>query len=195
MREWLASPTILVAIVAIIGIIVSALGSIIALVWMLGGWKGSVDERLKPLAGFGEWKGTVNTKLEQLAVLLAELRTQVAGLARELPKLTVGSQSPTRLKKLGEEIASELNAQEWAKGFADKLEGDAAVQGIHEAYEADTVAFDVVYGQLTDRDEDMSVRVSKCAYRRGLSRDNVLAVLQVVLRDALITRLELDEDA
>ena len=37
--------------------------------------------------------------------------------------------------------------------------------------------------------------IQKCAYRWGLSRDNVLAVLQVVLRDALITRLELDEDA
>ena len=58
-----------------IGIFVSVAGAIVSVVWMLGGWKGTVEERLKPLSGFDEWKGTVNAKLEHLTALLAEVRT------------------------------------------------------------------------------------------------------------------------
>ncbi len=88
-----------------------------------------------------------------------------------------------------------MNAQKWAEDFAVKLEDDAAVRGIKEAYQADGVAFDLVFREMTHRDEEMSMRASRCAYRRELSRNSVLAVLQVVLRDVLINQLQLDDYA
>lgn len=64
-----------------------------------------------------------------------------------------------------------------------------------QPFEIDTFAFDFVYCELTERDADMSTRASKCADEFGISRDNVLAVLQVVRRDELISTLGLDEEA
>ena len=182
MEQWLQSPVIVTAIVSLLSLI----GAFIGVVWALGGWKGRVEERLNPLSGFGEWKGTVNAQLEALTKLLAEVRADVRGLVRELPKDTVGTSSPTRLKDLGKEVAAELQAEEWARTRAGTLGGDVAGM---QAYEVDTFAFDYVYGELRERDAGMSTRASKCAYERGISRDNVLAVLQVVLRDALIDSL------
>ena len=161
---------------------------------------GSVVVIVTALLKLGAWKGRVDGIIDEVKGLRNDIRDQIRKelqwwFANAVSKRTIEAQSPTRLNDLGKDIARDLNAEDWAKALAGTLQTDAAAREVDEAYEADILAFDVIYGELTDRDQDMSARVSKCAYRRGLSRDDVLAVLQVVLRDALITRLELDEDA
>ena len=71
---------------------------------------------------------------------------------------------------------------------------DRTAQSIRRRSE-NTYAVDLRDATLTERDADMSTRASKCADEFGISRDNVLAVLQVVRRDELISTLGLDEEA
>lgn len=178
MDQWLQSPVIVTPIVSV----VSLAGAFIGVVWALGGWKGSVEQRLKPLDGFAEWKGSVDEKLEALSKLLDEVRVI---LFRELPKATVSRSSPTHLNDLGKTIAAELKAREWAAQLIPVLKGRVEGKAPHEV---DRFALDYVYGVIlvTGEDKAMVERASECAYNHGLGLDHVLAVLQVVLRNALL---------
>ena len=67
--SWFESPTILVAVVAIIGIATATVSSFVTVVWMLGRWMRTVDQRLKTieeaLAGFAEWQRNVDERLRR----------------------------------------------------------------------------------------------------------------------------------
>lgn len=169
-------PAAIAGFFTVLGVVI-AVGTVF---WKAALWKGGVDADLKRAE---DHRSTVTDLMKEIRDDFREVRDDIKKLFRELPKQTVGSNSPTRLNKLGGEIARKLDAQGWAVRHARKL--TAEVHG-KEAFEVDTFAFDFVYGDLAARDEAMSTRVEQCAYEFGVSRDNVLAVLQVVLRDELL---------
>ena len=150
--------------------------------WKAAMWKGAVDADRKMADAY---RTTVADFMKEIRDDFREVRDDIKKLFREFPKDTVKRTSPTRLSELGERISAQLKAQEWAQERARTL--GAEVQGM-EPYQVDLFAFNYVYDKLPVGDTDMSTRASKCAYEFGLSRDNVLAVLQVVLRDDLLRR-------
>lgn len=168
---------------------VTALLGIARVFWKAAEWKGGVDTHLKTGE---EYRKTVTDFMKEIRDDFREVRGDIKKLFQEIPKETVKSKSPTRLNELGVKVSSGLGAEQWARTRAETLSDE--VSGM-EPYQIDLYAFDYVYGEFSHRDADMAARVMKCAYEFGLSRDNVLAVLQVVLRDALISRLGLKEDA
>ena len=185
MSQWLESPLTITAIVGTLGLLIAVVG----VVWKLGQWTGGVDEHRKTME---DHRTTVAEFMKEIRDDFRDVRDDIKKLFRDLPKTTVESKRPTRLSDLGEKVATELKAAEWAHQLAATLEAEVAGM---QPFEVDTFAFDFVYCELTERDADMSTRASKCADEFGISRDNVLAVLQVVRRDELISTLGLDEEA
>ena len=180
--SWFESPTILVVIVSIIGIILSAIGSIIAVVWILGNWKGTVDQRLKTvdqaLSGFGEWKGRVEERLKSLGELLDEVRRELLG------KRLIKANSPVSLTEYGEKISTFLRAKEWATRTATVVLSEVVNNA---PFEIEAFSRTHVSASL---DAEMTRQVSACAYEFGIEPDSVKSVLWVVLRDELIQRAE-----
>ena len=189
--SWFDSPTVLVAIVAIVGIIVTALGSIIAVVWMLGNWKGTVETRLGPLEGFGEWKGKVDERLRSFEDRLQEFKETLDGFKETLDEFRqelfgrrpLRTKSPATLSDYGEKLAAFMRASEWAARTAT-LTLPEVVNKL--PFEIEEFSRAYVASRL---DPEITKRVSACAYEFGIPNlDNVRSVLWVVLRDELIKR-------
>ena len=184
--SWFESPTILVTIVAAVAIIVSVASSIFAVVWMLGKWTGTVDERLKPLASFGEWKGKVDERLRGFEERLKEFGEQLEAFRRDLfGQRTVKTNSPASLTEYGEKLSAFLRAKEWAARTATIVLSEVVNKRPFEIE-------DFSRGYVTSRlDSEMADQVAACAYDFGIvDLDSVRSVLWIVLRDELIQRAE-----
>ena len=90
--------------------------------------------------------------------------------------------SPLRLSELGEKTAEELQAWDWAKRTAELLRDRA---GGKRPDQIQKLAFDFVY-QEYQPDSEFDAAISMVAYDHGIDDTEVLDVLVVVLRDALI---------
>ena len=94
MEEWLNTPLIVTAVLAIIGII-----------WAAGRWTGKVDG-----------------KLTDLRKAVDEIRADIKKIFSRLPDpKTVASGSPRQLTDFGSKIAEKVHAQEWATTVAPTL--------------------------------------------------------------------------
>ena len=128
----------------------------------------------------GAWYGAVNTDRANFKEFMKEVREDLKKILQRLPEQTTASGSPVTLTDYGKTIAEDLGAQAWAEKLAPTLL--PTVVGTR-AFQVDEFARDHVTDDLSD---DWRVRVAECAYEHGLKRDQVLAVLRVVLRDELL---------
>ena len=154
---------------------------------------------LTAIGGIGYWIGQVNSDRKGFRTFMAEIREDMAEIRSKfdkimlrLPPRPVMGSSPLRLTDLGDEIADELNAYEWASTLASSLRED-----VHDMqpFEIDEFCHDYVEKSLsrhssgharTARSEEMGRKVAICAFERGLDRASVRSVLRVVLRDELL---------
>lgn len=151
------------------------------------------------IGGIGYWIGQVNSDRKNFKTFMAEVRKDMAEIRNKfdtillrLPPKPVTGSSPLRLTDLGDEIADELNAYEWASTLAPSLRED-----VHDMlpFEIDEFCHDYVERSLsrhssgharTARSEEMARKVAICAFERGLDRASVRSVLRVVLRDRTV---------
>ena len=135
----------------------------------------------------GYWVGQVNSDRKSFKTFISEVREDMAEIRKKfediLFRLTPASvtlSSPLRLTDLGEEIATDLKAYEWAAELAPSLQ-----ENVKDMFpwEVDDFCNDYVQSSLSDR---MSKKVGPSAYQHGLDRSGVRAVLRVVLRDELL---------
>ena len=129
--------------------------------------------------GIGRWVGATNASIKHLDEFAKEIRDTVNSLLERIPPQSTAGSSPRRLTDFGEKIAAALKAQEWASGVARNL-----LPEIQEMQPFQVEEF--CREQVNDLGDPMENKVSACAYEFGTSRDNVRAVLQVVLRDELL---------
>ena len=148
-----------------------------AVVWKAGAWYNAVNT---DRATFKEFMKEVREELKEVREELREIRQHLTRVFQRLPVRTTADDSPVRLTDLGQTIADELTAREWARSLAPTLL--PTIVGTRP-YEVDEFADHHVTDDLP---EDWRVRVAECAYEHGLQRDQVLAVLRVVLRDELL---------
>ena len=165
--------------------VISFIVLIATVVWKARGWVSSVDSRLD----------TVDSGLDTVGSRLNTLEETVKGIKKNVEDIfdlllkrgspVTGGKSPTTLTSLGEEIAKEISAREWAQRLADIL--IAEVTGKHY-YEMEEFCFQYMRGEPM-LSEEMNQKVKKIAYERGITQRDVLDVLTLELRDELIVRV------
>ena len=159
MQAWYAPITIAT---------IAVLGALARLVY----WMGRVDN---DRAEFREFMGVIRTDIK-------EIRGNIGGIFVRLGETTVRNESPLRLTELGEAVSRELQARQWAvttaKGLMERTKS-------MEPYDIQEFCADYVRHEL-DSGEGLDKRIRACAYRRGLTRGQVLDVLAIELRDKLI---------
>ncbi len=123
----------------------------------------------------GAWKGTVDAFMKDTKEALDTL------LRRTDPALE--GNSPVRLTEFGKEISRRIEAEEWAVKLAPGLLNETKGK---EAFQIDEFCDVYVRHRLTS---EQNMEIAKVAFSMGTTRESVLAVLRVVLRDALIQQL------
>ena len=131
----------------------------------------------------GAWVSSVNSDREWFREFMNEIRADVKSILSRLPPSPVSGDSPLRLTEFGEKLAEWLDAEQWASGVAPSLE--PTLRGA-PPFKVDERAQEYVHEELG---EPYGTRVAECAYEFGTTRDGVLEVLRVVLRDELLRRV------
>ena len=129
----------------------------------------------------GIWIGRVNSDRRTCREFMQKMEKDIREIFERLPPRAVIEGSPLRLSILGDTIAKELNAKGWAAEVARTLAPTIATK---TQYQVQEICFWYVENELS---VEMVRAVRKKAYEQGLSKDQVLSVLAVVLRDRLLT--------
>lgn len=159
MEEWLGTPLIIVAVLAVVGFI----GGNGTFIWKASRWVAGVDNDRAGLQPFME-----------------EIRKDIKEIFLRLPPVPVSGNSPLKLTDFGEKIAAKIEAPEWARELAPTVAHEVAGK---RPFEIDEFSQEFV---ITRLGEQWEARVAGCAYDFGIKRDGVRDVLRVVLRDELI---------
>ena len=129
------------------------------------------------------WTATVDLKLDQFTRFAKEVRDDIKQIFLRLPPVPVVASSPLQLTDYGEKMADFMRAKPWVSDLAPSLRTEVAGK---RAFEVDEFSRDYVQTRLED---DLKERVAACVYEFGVDRDNVLKVLQVVLREELLRHI------
>ena len=149
--------------------IVSAVLAILSLVFVIGKWVGGINEH----------RNTINTTLSDF---MSEMLEDIKSILRRLPRTTIASSSPLSLTDFGQDISQALDAKAWARRTADEVRDELAGK---QDYEVQDFCFDYVRNQYRP-EEDQKNRIGTIAYENGIDRQEVLNVLAIELRDALL---------
>lgn len=151
---------------------VSLLLTIGGLIYKAGSWMEGLRTDRKNFA-----KG-IETNQRSIAEIAREIREDIKKILIRIPGSTVESQSPARLSEYGQRISHSMRAEEWARDLAPSLvpqvtgKPEFAVEEFCRSYVEEHLA--------------TSNMVLKAMYDFGTTRDNVLAVPRIVLRDELL---------
>ena len=106
MEEWLNTPLIIVAALAVVGFI-GGIGTFI--------WKASRSG----VAG-------VDNDRSGLRPFMEEIRKDIKEISLRLPRVPVAGNSPIKLTDFGEQIAAKIKASEWAQELAPAIVHEVA---------------------------------------------------------------------
>ena len=170
-QDWLNTPLIIVAVIAILGV----LWGVVLFIWKLARWTSKVDTGEQDFRAFTkEIRDDMRTIRDHIVQILARIP----------PAPTpVSIASPLHLNEFGDKIAASLKAQEWAAQAAQMVVTEVAGM---QPFEIDDFSVKYVNERL---DAQLRQRVAQCAYEFGTDRDSVQLVLRVVLRDELLKRV------
>ena len=161
MQEWLETPVIVVAALAVLGIL-----------WKAARWTSKVDSDLVSLKDI----------TRELKDITKELRADIKQILSRLPAPPIAEGSPVQLTEFGKKISEWLEAKKWASDLAESLLDEI---NRFEPFEVDEFCDQYTRTRLTDH---WQRRVRKCAYEFGTKKAGVQSVMRVVLRDELLSR-------
>ncbi len=130
----------------------------------------------------GEWKGQMNTVVTTLEEAIREFRADIKELFRRLPDRPTSGGSPINLTPLGQSISNTLMANVWAKKQAEVLVSRLKDRHPYEIQEFCRKYVKDEYSPPKELEE----KIKTCAYENALTVDQVLDVLVVELRDAIL---------
>lgn len=131
----------------------------------------------------GTWEGEVNSDRAEFKTFMDEIRAKIDRIFERLPPSPVASGSPLKLTELGERISHVLNGKDWARDHAREFSGKLAGK---TNYEIQEMCKNYTRDDYDPADDTMDERIDDCAFEFGISRQSVLDVLAVELRDVLI---------
>ena len=129
------------------------------------------------------WTATVDLKLERFTRFAKEVRDDIKQIFLRLPPVPVVGSTPLLLTDFGEKMAEFMKAKPWASALAPPLRAEVAGK---RAFEVDEFSREFVQVRAED---DLKERFAACGYEFGVDRDDVLKVLQVLLREELLRHL------
>ncbi|MCY3984126.1 MAG: hypothetical protein OXE85_09455 [Roseovarius sp.] len=132
------------------------------------------------------WITRVDSDRENFKEFMREIKEDVKGMREDIkriferlpPPKVVDSASPLKLTEYGRQISDLINAQEWAKTFADKHVKDFKDKEGFEIYDISKDFVEKESGEGTD----LGRKVKRAAYEMGTTVDKVRTVLAVELR-------------
>ena len=166
MADWLSTPLIVTASLAVIIAVVKVIR-----------WTATVDLRLDQFTAFTR---EVRDDIRELRGDVKELRNDIKQIFLRLPPVPLAGGSPLQLTDFGERMADFVEAKRWASENAPSLRAEVAGK---RPFEVDEFSRSYVQTSLND---DLKDGVAACAYEFGVERGDVLKVLQVVLRNELL---------
>ena len=136
------------------------------------------------------WVAGTTKDVSTLKQFMAEIREDIRKIFERLPERGVVAGSPLRLTEKGRKMADLVDAEKWAEDVVVMLLSKARGQA---HWEIDQMCHNYIrLGELaSDDDRDwVEQSVGKIAFSFGTDREDAQNVLQVVLRDAVIAKLE-----
>lgn len=130
----------------------------------------------------GSWKGSIDNRVTHVENLAEKIEGKIDEIFKRLPLQPVAGSSPLTLTEFGEQISKDLRAQNWAKKHAQNLLNK--VTGIPE-YEVYEHCVEYVKTKFKPTEEENAV-LRKVAYDHGIVVEKVLDVLIIELRDELL---------
>lgn len=131
--------------------------------------------------GIGIWVGSVTTNQKNFREFMIEVRDDIKKILLKVSGEATSS-SPIRLTELGEAMSKTFRGKDWATEKANVLSDRVKDK---EAYEIQEFCQNYVRNELKP-DEELDARIGRCAYEHGVTREQVLNVLAVELRDILL---------
>ena len=168
MADWLNTPTIIIAVVALFGLGTSILG----LVWKVSKWTGSVDDDRTSFKKF----------MEKIDNNIEKIHEDIQRIFQRLGPSPTGASSPIELTEYGEELSKKLNARNWASQTALTIQADVSEKEPFQVHE-------FCKGYVGQISVETHPEVFKLAYENGISDENMRSVLTIVLRDELLGNL------
>lgn len=165
MADWLNTPAIVLAVLAVAGALVA-----------IGRWMGKVDS---DRSGFRRFTREIRE------VVMPEIRRDIKRIFERLPAPITEEKSPLQLTDKGEQIADFLKAREWAAEVAPPLAGRISGK---EPFEVDQFA--ERYVAETVSSGGWRRRLAACAYEFGRQRSEIPLVLRIALREELLRLTE-----
>ena len=177
MENWTAI-LITAAITATLAMVFSGL----PMIFKHGKWQGQVDSSLK---GFDDRLKGFERTLDRVKDEIGKIRSDVQNVFARLPSESlVRGDSPLGLTDRGKHFARKLRAHEWA-GLVSR----EAVQRVSVATPYD-VQNECLEFAKDFKNEDWRAFWKDCAYQEGVKMDGVYEVLAVVLRDEVLSKIE-----
>ncbi len=143
----------------------------------------------------GRWEGTTEEKQSSLKKLVEKISEDVSGLRQEfvafrsrvsealrLRDPLLDGKSPLSLTKLGQKVAKDINAEDEAEKYLDKLRARA---GSEEPYDIQETCLEYFENEYKPS-EDAHKLIRTCAFNNGLSETQVRRVIGIVARDTLL---------
>ena len=129
------------------------------------------------------WAGSVNEHKSSVYKFMDEIRGDIRLILDRVPNPTTAAGSPRKLTEFGEKIASDFAAREWAMITSRPLMDRLSELEPYEVEELSSVAIAEI---LDSRSSDLRSRVRACSYENGIPSQEVVNVLEVILRDELL---------
>ena len=133
--------------------------------------------------GIGIWVGSVSTNQKNFREFMCEVRDDIKQILLKVSGEATSS-SPIRLTELGEAMSKTFGGKDWATEMADVLSKHVENK---EPYEIQEFCQNYLRNELKP-DEELNARIGRCAYEHGVTREQVLNVLAVELRDILLEK-------
>ena len=132
----------------------------------------------------GVWKGEVNRDREAFHNFMDEIREKLEQIFERLPpRRLLDSESPLKLTEFGQEVSNQVKGKAWASEQAQKISDDLSDAGEYEIQER---CLSHVWLQYENDDELKNI-YRQCAYDNGVKVDQIVEVVSVELRDAVLS--------
>lgn len=154
--------------------------AVLAGTFWLGSWFNAVNSDRRDfsdfMTGIDEKFTKITSKLDQISGILASSTTR---------------SSPLRLTDLGEKISDLMSVKDWASQHASGLVSEAQEKEPFEVFE---LCQRYVREQF-DADQGLQRSIRAGAYDVGTNRNQVIAVYEIELRDALLELTQKEKSA
>lgn len=160
---------------------VASIIAIVTVVFAVGLWVGNLESDRTAFKKF----------MQEISGDIGKIRSDITEIFKRLPPKAVAGSSPLQLTDLGKAISDELAAIKWAEQITPHLLKE--VLGKHP-YEIQEFCLEYVKNPtILTTPEDLNKKVQNCAYKHGITKNEVLRVLAVELRDEMLRQLGLDQ--